>query len=863
MNRHGPNEPARAIPAPRADRFWVGLAVLLTLAGFAQAQTVQFRQTSVPLGYVNETSTPTIGSTVSTVTAPDQIGNFRLAYWTLNGDIAVNPAGAAPNPVTFVITQAEDAVAIYLPADQDTDGDGLPDWWEYRYFASLSQTGTDNPDGDTFDNATEYANGQNPIVFDPLPPPFEKIDGGVSRRRTPVITVIQNTATYALLREVSTPAGAFQQTRVVTIGVPVTLTNPPEEVSGYKFTGWLLNGMRYDQPTDIQPITVTPTGDMTFVARYVSAMEDTDGDGLADWKEWQRFESLQYNLTSDPDGDGFTIADEDARGFSTLVPDELAAGGVSRRRSPTIYVDTTGRLSYRTASDPATILNDQQYLPGGTAIMVPDKNGHTFANYRFCWWDMNGARQQDASGVAVTTFGFTLNVPTTVTGHYLDPTVDTIGDGITDWTKMYYYGSLTNGAASDTDGDGFSFAEELKRGYSPQVADTLEQGGVSRRRSAVVFVDTTNRVSYRLASDPPSILSDQQYLPAGTLVTVPDKNGHTLANYRFCWWDLNGARQQDASGVAVTGFSFTLNAAATATGHYLDPTVDTIGDGITDWTKMLYYGSLTNGATTDTDGDGFTFAEELRRGYSPRVADVLEQGGISRRRSTVMTINPIIDATAPEIGSLFATNITSTSAQISALVNPMSAATSASFEYGPTTAYGFQRPSTSILNGFQAAPMSASLDGLLPGTLYHFRVVATNALGSATSMDGTFTTLPSYTGFESWRLLYAVGGPMADDDRDGVPNLFEFAFGLNPRIAADGRLLPLFAVIELIEGRYVLRCNQPLGATGITYGAQYSTNLTTWIDLPDQGVAPYHYFITPVELVGTPRLYVRWKIVLP
>ena len=94
-------------------------------------------------------------------------------------------------------------------------------------------------------------------------------------------------------------------------------------------------------------------------------------------------------------------------------------------------------------------------------------------------------------------------------------------------------------------------------------------------------------------------------------------------------------------------------------------------------------------------------------------------------------------------------------------------------------------------------------------------------------------------------------------------NLFEFAFGLNPRIGADGQWLPFLAVIELIERRYVLRCSQPLGATGITYGAQYSTNLTTWTDLPDLGVAPYHCFITPVELLGTPRLYVRWKIVLP
>ena len=823
MNGLGSIEETREKLAPSASlRRWLALAMLLGLASIARAQTVQFRQTSVPVGLVDQSSTPPVGSTVFTVTAPDPSGSFRFAYWTLNGAIAVDAFGATPNPAGFVITAPVDAVAIYLPADQDSDGDGLPDWWEMRYFADLDQTGTDNPDGDTFDNAAEYALGQSPIIFNSIyvPPPSEYIEGGVSRRRTTTVTVIQNTDTYTFLHESSTPAGVIQQTRVVTKGVPVALTNPPTPVSGYQFTGWLLNGTRFDQPTDNQPITVTPLSELSFVARYISVTDDADGDGLPDWKEWLWFESLQYDLTSDPDGDGFTIADEQTRGFSPIAPDELAPGGLSRRRSPMIYVDTTGRLSYRTTSDPATLLNDQQYLPTDTLITVPDKNGSIFANYRFCWWDRNSTRQQDASGTALTTFTFTLDVPTTVTGHYLVPTVDSVGDGISDWTKIYYSGSLANGAASDADGDRFTFTQELQRGFSPRVVDTLGPGGVSRRRSSTIFVDTTGGISYRTVSDPMSILNDQQYLPAGTLVAVPDNNGHTIANYRFCWWDRNGARQQDASGVAVTTFTFTLNTPTTLTGHYLDPTVDSVGDGITDWTKIYYYGSLANGASSDTDGDGFTFAQELQRGFSPRVVDTLEQGGVSRRRSVTMTINPVLDATAPEIGSLFSANITTTTAQISALVNPMSAATTANFEYGPSISYGRQKPSTSILNGFQAAPMSALLDNLMPDTLYHFRVVATNAIGMRTSMDGIFRTLPTYTGFENWRRIYSVGGALSDDDRDGLSNLTEYAFGLSPRTPGDAPLLPLVAIIELIHGRYVLRCNQPLNAIGITYGAQ-------------------------------------------
>ncbi len=848
---------------PQARRAWLWL--LLGCVGAVNAQTVQFRQTSVPIGIVDQTSNPTVGATVFTVSAPEVSGIYRLAYWTLNGAIAVDAFNAAPNPAGFSITTATDAVAIYYPATQDSDGDGLPDWWEMRYFTDLDETPTGNPDGDTFDNATEYANGQSPIVFNAIyvPPPSEYADGGISRRRTPTLIVIEDLATYAILSESSTPQGAVLSRRVVTKGVPVALTNPPASTSGYQFTGWLLNGTRYDQPTDIQPITITPNADISFVARYTLATEDTDGDGLLDWKEWLWFESLQYDLTSDPDGDGFTNAEEQARSFSALAPDELATGGISRRRSPSIYVDTTGRISYRTVSNPATILNDQQFLPAGTAISVPDRNGHVFSGYKFCWWDMNGVRQQDASGVALTTFNFALNTATTLTGHYLDPALDSVGDGVTDWTKTLYYGSLTNGATSDTDGDGLNFAEELKRGYSPRAVDSLEDGGISRRRSPTIFVDTTGRISYRTVSDPATILSDQQFLPAGTVVTVPDRNGHVFSGYKFCWWDMNGVRQQDASGVALTTFTFPLNAATTLTGHYLDPALDSVGDGVTDWTKILYYGSLTNGATSDTDGDGFDFAEELKRGYSPRVTDTLIHGGLSRRRSVMVTINPVLDPMPPEVGALFSGNVGTTTAQISALVNPMSVATTANFEYGPTASYGLQKPSASILNGFQAAPMSAALDNLMPDTLYHFRVVATNALGVRTSEDGTFRTLPSYTGFENWRRIYGVGSPLTDYDGDGVPNLLEYAFGLNPRSPVDGPSLALYAVIEMVDGRFVLRCNQPLTVTGVNFGAQYTTDLSTWIDLPDLGIAPSHYFITPAELVGTSGLFVRWHVVLP
>jgi hypothetical protein len=53
------------------------------------------------------------------------------------------------------------------PLSFDTDGDGIPDWWELRYGLNplLSDAGADL-DGDGFTNLDEYNSGGNPIVRD-------------------------------------------------------------------------------------------------------------------------------------------------------------------------------------------------------------------------------------------------------------------------------------------------------------------------------------------------------------------------------------------------------------------------------------------------------------------------------------------------------------------------------------------------------------------------------------------------------------------------------------------------------------------------------------------------------------------------
>ena len=80
------------------------------------------------------------------------------------------------------------------------------------------------------------------------------------------------------------------------------------------------------------------------------------------------------------------------------------------------------------------------------------------------------------------------------------------------------------------------------------------------------------------------------------------------------------------------------------------------------------------------------------------------------------------------------------SATLAGSTTPRSQATTYYFEYGPTTAYGTQTAPTSAGSGSTPQAVSAPISGLTPQSTYHFRVVATNASGTTTGADQTFTT---------------------------------------------------------------------------------------------------------------------------
>lgn len=121
--------------------------------------------------------------------------------------------------------------------------------------------------------------------------------------------------------------------------------------------------------------------------------------------------------------------------------------------------------------------------------------------------------------------------------------------------------------------------------------------------------------------------------------------------------------------------------------------------------------------------------------YHYRLTATNASGASESGESTFTTLGPKV------LNESFS-NVGSASATVSAQIEPGGQPTTFHVEYGPTTAYGSSTSSSSIGAGTEAVAVTAHLDGLQPGSSYHFRVVATNEGAVAHGTDTTFSTLP-------------------------------------------------------------------------------------------------------------------------
>jgi hypothetical protein len=200
-------------------------------------------------------------------------------------------------------------------------------------------------------------------------------------------------------------------------------------------------------------------------------------------------------------------------------------------------------------------------------------------------------------------------------------------------------------------------------------------------------------------------------------------------------WSLQTTPNPEGTNLEFSNVSCTSSVFCTGTGHAVSGGISTPmalrWDGST-WTlQMLPLPSGATGANT----------------YSNGVSCILSRGCqmVGQYTNASSVIVPLAEANwrsaAPTVTTTAATSIGEKTATIKGTVNPNGSETKAYFEYGTTTSYGSKTAEINVGSGSSAVEASAALTGLNPGTVYHYRAVASNENPETSrGTDLTFTT---------------------------------------------------------------------------------------------------------------------------
>ncbi len=397
------------------------------------------------------------------------------------------------------------------------------------------------------------------------------------------------------------------------------LTATPSAHTGYIFAEWTTTDANGFTPRDVfgrahENAPHQPFQNITLTANYLPESQDNDHDGIPDGWEIYWYGNLSQNPASDTDGDGYTFAQEIAAGTSPLMPDRPINGGV-------VWLDSSEWL-YNPSNYPiATIRSEPEgalfetvvevCAPGNvidtSVVCVPSVSSSAFA-----YWALNGVRRADAFGRAVDSLVFTMPA------HNVEVVAVTAEDEM-ERLKLYWYGRADISVLSDTDGDGCTFAEEIAAGTSPVMPDRTLKHGVVWLDSDEWLYNPNRYSAYTICSEPEGVLFETEtgIAAPGTSITTPAVS----QDDGFAYWTLNGARMADDFGRALD------SATVTAAGEDITLVAHVVSNDV-DHAKMYWYGSLDVAMDSDTDHDGYTFAEELAAGTSPVMPDRAINGGV-------------------------------------------------------------------------------------------------------------------------------------------------------------------------------------------------------------------------------------------
>jgi hypothetical protein len=167
--------------------------------------------------------------------------------------------------------------------------------------------------------------------------------------------------------------------------------------------------------------------------------------------------------------------------------------------------------------------------------------------------------------------------------------------------------------------------------------------------------------------------------------------------------------------------------------------------------------------------------------------------------------------------------VTFNAATLTGSVDPNGHSTSWYFQYGPTTSYGAQTPTRSAGSSGNRS-VSEAIGGLTASRTYHFRLVATNSVGTSYGADTVFTTagLPivvaASTGTVVANRVVRLSGKVASGRADETITVFAQRF-------ASGSFVALATVLTDAGGTWSLAVRPAIQTTykGVWNGVSSAT----------------------------------------
>ena len=295
------------------------------------------------------------------------------------------------------------------------------------------------------------------------------------------------------------------------------------------------------------------------------------------------------------------------------------------------WADLVHVVEQREVDGVTTVMRDETKITGmpWTTAPAPSVSGYLFTHWTISTQQDFATR--DAWGRAYDAPCFKLYEDTTLTAHYLPATRDTDGDGVPDGYELYWYGNLDQDAASDTDGDGFTFAEEIANGTNPLMPENEVAGAIAYGDGNLLLYNPSGYASAVVRAEPGGLFTaSEEWLRPGTYVGT---GTYSPTSSAFAYWTLNGVPVRDVWGRAVDRVELMMPTGA----------VELVAHTESDYNtrmKLYWYGRTDIAMDSDTDGDGFTFAEELANGTNPLMPDSTVEGPIAYADSELLQYNP-------------------------------------------------------------------------------------------------------------------------------------------------------------------------------------------------------------------------------